>query len=168
MSTIPNAASRVAAQTRQMQGQQVVCARCGGNYFREEQITTYRAGGQGSVEIQAESDGQIFPILICLCGLPVLPKPAVNRRAGGIYETAQKACREAVAQAIEYLNANSPQAIASNLLGAAAGKQVEDQVEKLDARVANAEEGLRKFAAEHTTLPVDKPAEKKKKDDDTK
>lgn len=142
MSSIPSAADRIAAQNRQMQGQKVICSQCGGNQFYEVQATTYRAGGSGSVEIQAESDGQMFPILICMCGFPVLPKPATGRRHGGIYESAHKVFRESVTISQEYLRAETAKEIANEVLKVAAGKEVESKMETLDARVSKLETDL--------------------------
>jgi hypothetical protein len=128
----------------------------------EVQVTSYLSGGQGSVEIQADPNGQTFSVQICICGYPLLPKPAVNRRAGGIYETAHKECRESVAKAIDYLDTLNPATVTNNLLDTAAGKHVEGHVEKLEARVTQLE-------SVKPVEQVNKPEhEKKKKDDDTK
>jgi len=163
MSTIPNAASRVAAQTRQMQGKDLTCSKCGSEYMYEVQVTRYLSGGHGSVEIQADPNGQTFSVQICICGQPILPKPAVNRRAGGQYETAHNACRESVARAIEYRDTTNPEVVTKNLLEAAAGKSVEGHVNKLEDRVTKLETDLGEHPAEN------KPEhEKKKKDDPAK
>jgi hypothetical protein len=139
MSSVPNAAERIAAQTRQMKGKDVVCSHCGSEHMFEVQVTRYLAGGSGSVEIQPDPNEQTFPLLICLCGYPSLPKPAVGRRAGGVYEKSHVAFRASVGRAQDYLNAETGKSIADTILPAVAGKHVEEQVTKLTARVSNLE-----------------------------
>jgi hypothetical protein len=144
MSTMPNAASRIAAQTRQMQGKDVVCARCGSEHFYEVSVTRYLAGGSGSVEILADPNEQApHPLLKCAgCDLAVLPKVAVGRRHGGVFETSHKAFRESVEKGLALLKTFSPDAIASEVLGASASKVVESHVEKLEKRVKKLENDL--------------------------
>ena len=139
MSAIPNAAERIAAQTRQMKGKDVVCSRCGSEHMFEVQVTRYLAGGSGSVEIQPDPNEQTFPLLICLCGYPNLPKPAVGRRAGGVYEKSHVAFRESVGRAQDYLKSETAKSISDTILPAVAGKHIEEAVTKLTARVAKLE-----------------------------
>jgi hypothetical protein len=125
-----------------MAGKDVVCERCGGGHFYEVQVTKYLAGGSGSVEILADPNEQVFPLLICPCGFPILPKPAVGRRAGGIYETSQKLLRESIGKAQAYLNAQTLDSVKGNVLEAVAGKFVEGRVEAVIQRVDKIENDL--------------------------
>src|SRR5271170_1768981 len=143
MSTPTTAASRILAQTRQMQGKDVVCEKCNSNYFYEVQTSMYRAGGQGSVEIQVASDAQIFPLLKCAgCDFPVLPKPATGRRHGGVYESAHKDFRASIEAGQKFLNSLDPEAVKGDVLTAVAGKYVETRVEDLHDRLSNIEKEL--------------------------
>lgn len=135
MSNTPNAAERLQAQTRLMQGNSVKCSQCGSDHFYEVQVSKYRAGGSGSVEIQQESDAQTFPLLICLCGFPILAKPSTGRRHGGIYDTAHAAFRAAIGVSQDFLKASAPKAITDTVLEAAASKTIEGTVEGLNDRV---------------------------------
>lgn len=156
MSTAPSAAARIAAQTRQMQGKDVKCIRCGSDHFYEVQVTKYLSGGQGSVEILADPNEQApHPLLKCAgCDLAVLPKVSVGRRHGGVFETSHSGFRESVTKGLEYLKSMNPEIVAANLLSAVAGKVVESQVEVLTGRVTKLENDLGE--------PVSKPAEKAK------
>lgn len=143
MNTIPSATERINAQTRQMHGKEVVCEQCGSNHFYEVQSTCYLAGGSGSVEIQQDSNSQVFPLLKCSgCNFPVLPKPSVGRRHAGTYETAHTIFRESVDKGRVYLRASTPKAITDELLSAVAGKAVEAKVEVLTERVSKMEKDL--------------------------
>lgn len=143
MNTIPSAAERINAQNRQMHGKEVVCEQCGSNHFYEVQSTCYLAGGSGSVEIQQDSSSQVFPLLKCSgCNFPVLPKPSVNRRHAGTYETSHTLFRESIDKGRTYLKANTPKAITNELLSAVAGKGVEAKVEVLIERVSKMEKDL--------------------------
>jgi len=125
-----------------MAGKGVVCERCGGSHFYEVQVTKYLAGGSGSVEILADPNEQVFPLLICPCGFPTLPKPAVGRRAGGIYETSHKLMRDSVTKAQAYLNSQTTNAVKGEVLESAAGKFVETRVEDVTKRVDKIESDL--------------------------
>lgn len=139
MSLSPNAAERIQAQTRAMQGREVKCDRCGSSHFYEVQISKYLSGGSGSVEIMADPNEQVHPLLMCPCGMPILPKPAVGRRAGGVYETSHKGFRESINKAQDYVRANSPKVVADNLMEAVAGKV---EVAALATRIDKLEQDL--------------------------
>ncbi len=151
MSTTPNAAARIQAQTRQMQGKDVICANCGSQHFYELQVTRYLAGGSGSVEILADPNEQVHPLLMCPCGTPVLPKPAVGRRHGGVFETSHKLFRESVEKAQEYLKTTNPQVINDGVLQLSAGKYIEAQVESLMGRLSKLEQELGTSSKESTS-----------------
>ena len=143
MSNSPNnAAARIQAQQRAMAGKDVVCERCGGSHFYEVQVTKYLAGGSGSVEILVDPNEQVFPLLICPCGFPMLPKPAVGRRASGIYETSHKLMRGSITKAQTYLNAQTLNSVKGEVLEAVAGKFVEGRVEDVTKRVDKIENDL--------------------------
>ena len=144
MGSLPNAASRIAAQTRAMQGKDVTCARCGSEHFYEVLATRYLSGGSGSVEILQDPNEQApHPLLKCAgCDLAVLPKVATGRRHGGVFETSHKSFRESVQKGLDIIKTLSPEAITTEVLGAAAGKTVEGQVEKLDKRISKLEADL--------------------------
>ena len=142
MSTAPTAAQRIIAQQRQMQGKDVVCERCGSQHMYEVQVTRYLAGGQGSVEIQADANEQVFPLLVCVCGFPNLPKPATGRRHGGVFETSHKMFRESVGKSQEFLRSQTPDATKAEVLAVAAGKNVEADVKSLDGRLTKLEKDL--------------------------
>lgn len=159
MSTPTTAASRILAQTRQMQGKDVLCEKCGSNYFYEVQTSMYRAGGQGSVEIQVASDAQVFPLLKCAgCDFPVLPKPATGRRHGGVYESAHKEFRTSIEAGQKFLNSLDPEVVKvdvkADVMTAFAGKYVEGKVESLADRLNNIEGAL--GGPEHAAQDKDK------------
>src|SRR5208337_435176 len=143
MSNSPsNAAARIQAQQKAMAGKDVVCARCGGTWFFEAQFTKYLSGGSGAVEILQDPNEQVCPLLICACGFPTLPKPAVGRRAGGIYETSHKDFRESIGKSQTFLNAQTLSSVKSGVLEAVAGKFVEGRVEDVTKRVDKIENDL--------------------------
>ncbi|MGC1580962.1 MAG: hypothetical protein WA766_05740 [Candidatus Acidiferrales bacterium] len=135
MSTTPTPASRIQAAQKQMQGQSVICGRCGSTYLRRVSVTTYRAGGYGTVSIQEDTDAQPFDILICVCGYPVTPKPEIGRRAQGIREQGQKEFLESIKRAKEYLDTVDPTTVGDALKDVVAGKYVEGRVETLTDQV---------------------------------
>jgi len=137
------AAQRVLAQQRSMQGQSQVCPRCKSVHMFEVQVSQYRAGGYGTVEIQQESDAQTFPLLLCAgCNFPILPKPPVGHKAGGIYETARKEFRESIEKGQKFLLSQDAEATKTAVLETAAGKGVEGDVKALRDRLAELEKQL--------------------------
>ena len=134
---VPNAVARIAAQTRAMQGKDVKCDQCGSEHFYEVQVTRYLAGGTGSVEILADPNEQVFSLLKCAgCNYPVLPKPAVGRRHGGIYEGSHKAFRESIEKALKFLKGSSPKVITDEIMAVVTPKhavtELTDRVTKLE------------------------------------
>lgn len=139
MSNSPaGAAERIVAQQRAMQGKMLVCEKCGGQHFHEVQVTKYLAGGYGTVEIQADTTDQVFPVLVCLCGQPVMPKPAVGRRAHGTYEGAQKDMRESMVKATTFRDSQDPKKV----LEGAAGVHIEKKVADLEAQLIELKKDL--------------------------
>jgi hypothetical protein len=160
MSTMPSAADRINAQTRQMKGKDVVCEQCGSEHFYEIQVSRYLSGGSGSVEIQMDPNEQVHPLLKCAgCNFPVLPKPSVNRRHGGTFETSHKAFRDSVERGQGYMKASTPKAVTNEILAAVAGKDVEPKVEGLIERVTKLEKDLGE--TDPTTSKKQKPKEDK-------
>lgn len=135
MSTTPTAASRIQAQQQAMQGKEVICSRCGSNFLRRVSVTTYRAGGYGTVSIQENTDAQPFDLLICVCGYPASPSPEVGRRAAGVREQGQKDFLASVKKAQTFLKEADPEAVKATLSESVAGKFVEGRVEDLTDRV---------------------------------
>lgn len=137
MSNSPaNAAGRILAQQRQMAGKDVVCPQCGSQHFYEVQSTRYLAGGSGSVEILQDTNEQVFPLLKCAgCDYPVLPKPAVGRRHGGVYESAHKEFRESVQKGQDFLKSLESTSVKTDVLKNVAGKHVEAEVTAVVTKV---------------------------------
>lgn len=159
MSTQSTAARILAAQ-RNMQGNSIICTKCGSEHFYEVQVTRYRSGGSGSVEILANTDDQVLPLLKCAgCGYPVLPKVATSRRHGGVFESAHKEFRMSIIKGQTFLDAQNPDDIKSDVLQAAAGKHVEGAVNDLRDRVNNLEsvQGSADHADVDEAAPVEAP-----------
>src|SRR5271170_8084032 len=135
MSSPTTAASRIQAQQQAMAGKEVACNRCGGNFLRRVSVTTYRAGGYGTVSIQENTDAQPFDILICVCGYPVSPQQEIGRRAGGIREQGQKDFLASVKKAQEFLDSADPETIKIAATDGMASSVVEGRVESLMDRV---------------------------------
>jgi hypothetical protein len=149
-----SAEARILAQQRQMQGKLLECG-CGSHHFYEVKATKYLGGGQGSVEIMADTTDQEFPLLVCICGRPQSPKAPVGRRAYGVFENAHKDFRESVARAIESIDSKDPQEVKDEVLQAAASKTVEAQVETLMERVYTLEQVVIAPTHDEPTTPVE-------------
>jgi hypothetical protein len=72
----------------------------------------------------------------------VLPKVAVGRRHGGVFETSHKAFRESVEKGLTFLKTQAPTSVADTLLNTMAGKDVEVQVKSLSERLTTLETSL--------------------------
>lgn len=148
MSTLPPAHQRIQAQQRAMAGKDLKCDHCGSEHLYEVQATRYLSGGTGSVEIQADSNEQVFPLLKCAgCNYPVLPKPAVGRRHGGVYETSHKLFRESIEKGQAYLKSLQPTNIKQEIVGASA-----DDLNEVRGRLSKLEKDLGEVPA--ATEPV--------------
>jgi hypothetical protein len=154
MSNTPGGAlSRVRAS----QGQKHSCSRCGSEHFYEVQVSQYKTGGYGTVEISQDTDAQTHPLLKCAgCDFPILPKSAVGRKSGGIMESSTNDFRASVMKGQELIKSMDPKVIENKVVLVAAGKAVEQDVLALAERVKALETVPKQ--SNRSTKPADEPA----------
>lgn len=135
--------------------QPIACEKCGGTYFYTVHAEQFAGGGYGSVEFRSVTPSP-YPLRICLCGYPLMPKIQATGGAQQI-QTARSQFVAALQIAQKLLKALTPEKLSE---GAITKLDLEQLKEELGRDLDKLKEqlGTKPEAKEENVQPAAEPA----------